>query len=175
MPFEQFWNYLAILAGFPLLRASSSASSWASRSIRSASLLIRRERSKPVTFFPHVVLKAFRAAATATSMSFSEAKGSRRYQFHCWWLRRNSPATTEQINSSVAGLIALLASQTSTYRRTNWTDCISSLESMDDTNWLSMNNPVGTVIVLLRRGMSTVATSAMVVRRKYLDSFNELL
>lgn len=33
---------------------------------------MRRERSKPVTFLPQVVLNALRAAATATSMSFSE-------------------------------------------------------------------------------------------------------
>ena len=65
--------YRAILTGFPLLRLSSSASSCASRSMRSASLLISRDRSKPVTFLPQVVLNASRAAETATSMSFSDA------------------------------------------------------------------------------------------------------
>lgn len=41
---------------------------WAFCSIRSASLLIKRERSDPVTFLPQVVLKALRAAATAISI-----------------------------------------------------------------------------------------------------------
>lgn len=63
---------LAILTGLPLFRDSSSASSCASRSMRSASLLMRRERSVPVTFFPQVVLNASRAAATASSTSFAE-------------------------------------------------------------------------------------------------------
>ena len=36
--------YLAILTGLPLFRDSSSANSWASRSMRSASLVIRAER-----------------------------------------------------------------------------------------------------------------------------------
>lgn len=76
------WNaygrtYLATLTGFPLLRDSSSASSCASRSIRSASLLRRRDRSNPVTFLPHVVVNAFLAARTATSMSFAEPSRER--------------------------------------------------------------------------------------------------
>lgn len=66
--------YLAILEGLPLLRLSRSPNSCASRSMRSASLLISLARSKPVTFFPHVDLKAARAAATAMSMSFAEPK-----------------------------------------------------------------------------------------------------
>ena len=44
--------------------------------MRSASLFMSRERSKPVTLSPHVVLKAFLAAATATSISFSDATKS---------------------------------------------------------------------------------------------------
>lgn len=66
-------NYLAIRTGLPLLRASSSASSWASLSIKSASLFMSLERSYPVTFFPQDVLKACRAAATAMSISFADA------------------------------------------------------------------------------------------------------
>ena len=65
-------THRAILTGFPLFSVSSSASSCASRSMRSASLWMSRARSKPVTFFPHVVLNAARAAATARSMSAAE-------------------------------------------------------------------------------------------------------
>jgi len=39
--------------------------------------------SIPVTFFPHVVLKARLAAATATSMSFGEAKGHKYHDPSC--------------------------------------------------------------------------------------------
>lgn len=70
--------YRAILRGLPLLRHSSSPSTCASLSMRSASLLIRRERSKPETFLPQAVFSASRAAATAASMSFAEPV--RRYQ-----------------------------------------------------------------------------------------------
>ena len=63
---------LAILKGFPLLRVSRAASSSASRSMRSASLLINFARWKPLTFLPQVVLKASRAEATARSMSLAE-------------------------------------------------------------------------------------------------------
>lgn len=49
-----------------------------SRSIRSASLAMSLERSVPVTFFPHAVLNALRAAATARSMSLSVAVDSGR-------------------------------------------------------------------------------------------------
>ncbi len=66
-------SHLATRTGLPLLRASSSASSWASLSIKSASLLMSLERSNPVTFFPQDVLKASRAAATAISISFADA------------------------------------------------------------------------------------------------------
>lgn len=66
-------QYLAILTGLPLFNDSSAANSSASRSIRSASLLSKRERSNPVTFFPQEVLNDFRAAVTAMSTSFSEA------------------------------------------------------------------------------------------------------
>lgn len=61
----------AIRIGFPLSSDSSSARSCISRSIRSASLYMSLPRSVPVTFFPHAVLNALRAAATARSMSFS--------------------------------------------------------------------------------------------------------
>ena len=66
-------TYLATLTGLPLFKVSSSARDCASRSIKSANLLIRRDLSVPVTFLPHVVLNASRAAATAASMSFDEA------------------------------------------------------------------------------------------------------
>lgn len=48
-------THLAILTGFPLFKLSNSASSCMSLSIKSASLFRSRARSKPVTFFPHVV------------------------------------------------------------------------------------------------------------------------
>lgn len=73
--------YLAIRTGLPLSRDSSSASICWSRSIKSASLLISRARSTPVTFFPHVVLNALRAAATAMSISFSDAINTQRELF----------------------------------------------------------------------------------------------
>lgn len=66
---------LAILTCLPLLRVSSSASSCASRSIRSANLFSSRARSEPGVFRPQVVLNALRAAATATSMSLAEPGG----------------------------------------------------------------------------------------------------
>lgn len=71
-------THLAILNGFPLFKLSRAANSSASLSMRSASLCIRRARSMPETFFPHVVLKASRAAATAISMSFAEPGGRTR-------------------------------------------------------------------------------------------------
>ncbi len=116
----------AIFRGFPLLRHSSSPKTCASRSMRSASLLSRRPRSMPVTFFPQVVLNASRAAATATSMSFTEpvekgravrhphqrvlAKGADRKKHQRTYNARteiDSPATTEPIGSSVAGFTHL--------------------------------------------------------------------
>ena len=66
---------LAILTGLPLLRVSSSASSCASRSMRSANLFSSRARSVPVALRPQVVWKALRAAATAMSMSLAEPGG----------------------------------------------------------------------------------------------------
>jgi hypothetical protein len=71
--YESNNKYLAIRTGFPLFRHSSCASSCWSLSIRSANLLISLDRWIPVTFFPHVVLNALRAALTARSISFAEA------------------------------------------------------------------------------------------------------
>lgn len=99
--------YLATLTGFPLLRASSSASSCASRSMRSASLFMSLERSNPVTFFPQVVLNAWRAAATATSISLGEATLLLNNQNTMDQRQAYAPATTDARTSSVAGLIAL--------------------------------------------------------------------
>jgi len=79
-----------------------------SRSIKSASLFNSRDLSKPVTFLPQVVLKAARAAFTAASMSFSDAGGHGIVSDQLFpKTRSNEPATTLQISSSVAGLIAL--------------------------------------------------------------------
>ena len=49
--------------------------------MRSASLFRSLDLSKPVTFLPHVVLKALRAEATAMSMSFAEPDNHETYQF----------------------------------------------------------------------------------------------
>lgn len=76
-PKEDIFSYLAILNGLPLFNDSTSASiSW-SLSIRSANLFRSLDLSKPVTFLPHEVLKALRAAATAMSMSFTEPDNHR--------------------------------------------------------------------------------------------------
>lgn len=116
--------------------------------MRSASLLRSRARSNPVTFFPHVVWRALRAAATATSMSFAEA--TRKHDQHAIEVSseqvlrlprrapvlreqsRHSPATTEQSGCSVAGLMHSMV----------------SCESTDGTNWLLMKRPVWTPMVL---------------------------
>jgi hypothetical protein len=68
-----FETHRASFTGFPLFRHSSSARICLSLSMRSASLLINLERSKPETFFPQVSRKALRDDATAMSTSFSEA------------------------------------------------------------------------------------------------------
>lgn len=123
-----------------------------SRSIKSASLFKSRDLSKPVTFFPQVVLKAARAAFTAMSISFSDpeewGKVSSRLSPKT---PSDKPATTLQISSSVAGLIALQYRGVGTHRQPRdhfeITHPIVSCESTDGTNSLLMNNPVGSSIV----------------------------
>lgn len=77
--------------------------------MRSASLWISLERSNPATFLPQEVSKARRAAATATSMSPGEAKAINVSSMaDIVGSTYKIPATTEQIVSSVDGLIALI-------------------------------------------------------------------
>ena len=59
----------------------------------------------------------------------------------------SAPAVTEQIISSVAGLIALRNIQEVYLKCKFQTNCKSSEESIEATNSLFINNPVGIAIV----------------------------
>ena len=164
-------KYLAIFTDFPLLSVSISANSCWSLSIKSANLLISLERSNPVTFFPQVVVNALRAAATATSISFADANEMIydivTHVFKWDVSTADAPATTWQITSSVAGLIALSSKIRMQNRNliAKSTDSISSCESTEGTNSLLMKSPVGTEIFLPEDGIVIFTDWAIVGRR----------
>lgn len=127
---------LDTLRGFPLFRVSSSESWSISRSIRSASLFRRRDRSNPVTFLPQVVLKALRAAATATSMSFAEPMTNKRKHFRCLAMTMES-SEDPAVQRKIAPIALIDACTKYPRQKKRWQtkfDCFQEKQAMKDTH-----------------------------------------